>query len=337
MILLLAGQGEKGANFMGDRKQRVFLTEWMNKNFDRREFLKLQIKSAFCLAAGTSGLLLTKKGLASSVPDISVAKGSRAAATRAAVEILGGMGSFVNKGNRVLIKPNMSFARSPSMGATTHPEVVKELVFMCKEAGASKVLILDHTLDRQANCLARTGIYDTCKEISDTLVAGAESANLYQEKDIPNSKTMSKTDILKEALKADVMIAAPVAKSHSATGVSFSMKGMMGLVYDRRIMHRGELDSSIVDICTMLKADLVVIDGSRVLSTKGPRGPGLVLKEDTIIASRDMVSADAYAVSAFTWSGKKFRPKNVAHIREAHERGLGRMDIENLNIKTLVL
>lgn len=85
------------------------------------------------------------------------------------------------------------------------------------------------------------------------------------------------------------------------------------------------------------KADLTVIDGSRVLSTNGPNGPGKVLKENTIIASRDMVAADACAVESFTWYGRKYHPRQVKHIREAHRRKLGRMDIENLFIKTITI
>ena len=60
-----------------------------------------------------------------------------------------------------------------------------------------------------------------------------------------------------------------------------------------------------------------------------------MLKEDTVIASTDMVAADAFAVSRFKWYGKKYRPAQVQYIREAHERGLGRMDFENLSIKEI--
>jgi uncharacterized protein (DUF362 family) len=54
---------------------------------------------------------------------------------------------------------------------------------------------------------------------------------------------------------------------------------------------------------------------------------------DTIIASADMVAADAQAVAMFEWYGRKLQPRNVKHIRIAHERGLGRMDVENLRLK----
>ena len=148
---------------------------------------------------------------------------------------------------------------------------------------------------------------------------------------------MNSTDIMKAVIKSDVLISAPVAKSHSATGVSLALKGMMGLVYDRRVMHFRGVNTAIVDICSVLKAHLTVIDATRVLSTKGPHGPGKVLKENTVIASRDMVAADAFTVSSFEWYDQQFKPSQVAHIREAHERGLGRMDIQNLNIKKISL
>jgi uncharacterized protein (DUF362 family) len=98
-----------------------------------------------------------------------------------------------------------------------------------------------------------------------------------------------------------------------------------------------DLNETIVDLATLLKADLTVIDGTRVLSTGGPQGPGKELEEDTIIASKDMVAADAAAVAMFEWYGKKFKPSQVKHIRLAHERGLGRSDIENLFVKTVSL
>jgi len=50
-----------------------------------------------------------------------------------------------------------------------------------------------------------------------------------------------------------------------------------------------------------------------------------------------MVAADACAVSMFEWYGRRFKPRQVGHILEAHKRGLGRMDVENLIIKTMTL
>ncbi len=303
---------------------------------NRREFLKYQLQGMFWLAAGGSGLFLPKTGIADTAPDVSIVRGDRAAATRAAVEMLGGMQRFVKPGNRVVIKPNMSFARPPEAGTNTSPEVVRELAIMCQEAGAASILIPDNMLHMENACLERSGIRDACAVVDKNMVRAISSPHLFKETIIPQAEDIPRTDVMKAVLKSDVLIAAPTAKSHSSAGVSLSMKGMMGLIYDRGVFHgRYDLDTAIVDLCTVLKSDLAVIDASRVLSTGGPQGPGKVIRENTVIASADMVAADATAVSMFEWYGRRFKPSQVNHVRLAHKRGLGRMDIENLNTRRL--
>jgi uncharacterized protein (DUF362 family) len=305
---------------------------------NRREFLKYQFQGMLWLAAGGSGLFKPQRVGAGQTPDVAIVQGERAAATRAAVELLGGMSRFVKPGNRVVIKPNMSFARPPEAGTNTSPEVVRELAIMCQEAGAASVLIPDHVLHMEEAALTRSGIRDACAAVDPKMVKAISSPHLFKETSIPNAHDIPRTDIMKAVLKSDVLIAAPTAKSHSSAGVSLSMKGMMGLIYDRGVFHgRYDLDTSIVDLCTVLKADLTVVDASRVLSTGGPQGPGKVIREDKIIASADMVAADATAVSLFEWYGRRFKPSQVNHIRLAHKRGLGRMDLANLDTRRLTI
>ena len=112
----------------------------------RRDFIKHQLKAGFVLSAAGSGLLLPRRVLAGPEPDLAVVKGGPGPATRAAVELLGGMKRFVKPGQRVVIKPNMSFARPVEAGTNTHPQVVAELAAMCREAKAKKVLVLDNPL-----------------------------------------------------------------------------------------------------------------------------------------------------------------------------------------------
>jgi uncharacterized protein (DUF362 family) len=86
---------------------------------------------------------------------------------------------------------------------------------------------------------------------------------------------------------------------------------------------------------TVLKPKLVVIDATRILSSGGPGGPGTVIPLDTVIASTDMVAADAQMVAMGTWYGRKFQPGQVKHIQLAAQQGLGRIDLDKLNIKSI--
>jgi uncharacterized protein (DUF362 family) len=305
----------------------------MNR-FSRRVFLKWQAGAALSLAGSLT--VLPKHLWAENTPDIAVAKGSPAAATRAAVELLGGMGRFVRSGQRVVIKPNMSFDNPPEMGTTTHPEVISTLAAMCREAGAEKVLILDHTLRGAEACLENSGIQAACRQVPGSSVQAMDTPLGFVSTEIPNAGHFTHTEVMRQVLESDVLIAAPVAKHHGSTGVSLSMKGMMGLIANRSQMHwQYDLHTSIVDLCRLLKADLTVIDVTRALTTNGPSGPGEVVTLNKVVASRDMVAADAQAVSMVPWYGQRIPPSKVKHIRLAHEWGLGRMDVQNLDVRTV--
>jgi uncharacterized protein (DUF362 family) len=155
---------------------------------------------------------------------------------------------------------------------------------------------------------------------------------------VQGAKQLTEAEVLKEVLDADVLIAVPVAKHHSSTGVSLSMKGQMGLINNRTAMHwRYDLDEAIVDLCTLLRADLAVVDATRALTTNGPGGPGEVVRPGKVVASTDMVAADAKVVTMVRWYGRSLAPSKVRHIKLAHERGFGRMDIHNLRVKEIAV
>ena len=304
---------------------------------DRRTFLKWQMQGL--LVAGLAPNLLCSVGealAAPAMPDIAVAKGSPAAAARAAVQALGGMGRFVKPGQRVVIKPNMSFARGPEAATNTHPEVVREILVMVKEAGAASVRVLDHSLQNAEQALSLSGIRDACDGIEPGICHHLMDAKFYRETEFLNAVEMKSNAVMTDVLAADVLIAVPVAKHHGGAGVSLSLKGQMGLILDRRSMHsRYDLNASIVDLNSRIKPDLAIIDATRVLTSRGPSGPGDVIMPGEVIASADPVAADAMAVASYEWYGRKVEPRQVGHIRLAHERGLGRMDIDKLSIQRL--
>ncbi|MDR1243551.1 MAG: DUF362 domain-containing protein [Deltaproteobacteria bacterium] len=313
---------------------------------NRRTFLKWQMRGIVLAGTGLGlgNSLLSLDALAASEPaslqatgdsrpDVAVIRGDPAAAARAAVNMLGGMSRFVKPGQKVLIKPNMSFAQTPDKATTTHPEVVREILVMCKEAGAGSVRVLDHSLQNPALALQRSGILDACNSVQSGICHHLMDADFYVDAPLEAALSMRENAFMRDALEADVIIAAPVAKSHGSTGVSLSLKGQMGLILNRSSMHsRYPLSTSIVDLNTKVKPHLAVIDATRVLSTGGPGGPGKVLLPGEIIASADPVAADSTAVASYEWGGMRIAPRQVAYLREAHDRGLGRMDIENLII-----
>jgi len=312
---------------------------------NRREFIKTGlITTAAVFASGPAVLLGTGRSLAQATaqnaPDIVISHGRNPAImTRAAVDTLGGMKRFVKPGAKVVIKPNMSFASGPQAGSNTHPAVVSEVAKMCAEAGASRISVLDNVLQHPQDCLSYSKIPEQCLGIPNTSVSVVKEQRLFREVNVEKGVLIKSMGVASEALDADVLIAVPVGKTHLGAGVSLSMKGMMGLVFDnsRRTFHTNGLHESIVDMVTVLKPHLVVIDGTRILASGGPIGPGEVIPLNLIIASTDMVAADAQMVTLGTWYGKKLQPREVKYINIAAERGLGRIDLDKLNVENITV
>src|SRR5208283_4807674 len=311
----------------------------MSRQPDRREFLKTGlIATATVIASGPVAMINPGKSFAQGAPDLVVSHGrDPATMTRAAVDALGGMKRFVKPGNKVVIKPNMSFASGPQAASNTHPAVVSEVARMCSEAGASRISILDNPLQQPQDCLAMSKIPEMCEVVPNTRVHVIKPQRLFRQVKVDRGILVKSMEVSSEVLDSDVLISVPVGKTHGSAGVSLSMKGMMGLIFDtdRRAFHSHGLHESIVDMVTILKPHLVVIDGTRILASGGPGGPGEVIPLNLVIASTDMVAADAQMVALGTWYGKKFVPDQVRHIRIAAERGLGRMDIDKLKVQNI--
>jgi uncharacterized protein (DUF362 family) len=312
----------------------------MSHETNRREFLKTGlITTAAIVTSGTLDFLKPMESWAQeSFPHLVISHGTDPGKmTRAAVDAMGGIKRFVKPGNKVVIKPNMSFASGPNAASNTNPAVVSEVARMCSEAGAARISILDNVLHEPHDCLAQSKIPEKCEGIPNASVNVLKAKRLFTPVNVPNGKILTSMEIASEVAGADVLIAVPVGKSHASSSVSLSMKGMMGLIYDRNTLHSRGLHEGIVDMVSILKPQLVIIDGTRILSSGGPSGPGKVIPLNLVIASTDMVAADAQMVALGTWYGKQFQPAQVRHIRLAAERGLGRMDLDKLNIRNITV
>lgn len=294
----------------------------------RRDFLKTASTGLVVGLAGRS------RG-ASAAPshDLVVISGDPAAATHRAVEALGGMARFVQKGDRVVLKPNMSFASGPDRASNTHPAVVHTVARMCLEAGAEQVMIVDNPLQSAELCLRRAGVAEACKGLKNTYVQMFTDQKFYREVKIPKGKVLDRVEVLKEVLDSQVLICLPQAKSHSNTGISMGIKGLMGLIWDRWSFHsKYNINEALADLATVLRPKLTILDATRALTTGGPGGPGEVVKPNLVIAGTDPVAVDAFGVGVAPWYGQQFKGRQVEHLLAASQRGLGKIDVDGLNI-----
>lgn len=255
------------------------------------------------------------------------------AAVRSAIAAVGGIETFVKKGSRVIIKPNLSFASPPERATTTNPDVITAVMKLCLDAGAKQVLVVDHPLQDAEIISSRTALAEAVRRMRNARLFLPATESLFVETPIPRGKVMKSTKMARILTEGDVIISLPVAKSHSATGVSLGLKGYMGLNWDRKWMHNAsDFNQTIADLATIVKPKLVIVDAIRALTTRGPQGPGKVANLNTIVASADPVAADSYAVGLTPWYGRSFTWENVDHIKKCAQMGLGQPDTSKLNV-----
>lgn len=290
---------------------------------DRRTFLKSTGAAALLAPVLVQELLAAPAG-----PVVAVAEGrDYPAITRRVIAAVGGMGRYVKPGDTVVVKPNIGWDRSPEQAANSHPAVVKAVVEECLAAGAKRVKVFDYTCNDPRRCYINSGIEQALKGMKKV---ECKQIEMERFKMITlNGQFLKEWELYDEALAADVFINLPVAKHHGLSRLTLGLKNIMGVMGGNRGFTHRNLATALADVNSRLKSHLTIIDATRILTAHGPQGGNLadVKVLNTVIASTDIVAADAYATTLFG-----LKPADIAVTVAAHKRGLGEMDLKRIRV-----
>jgi uncharacterized protein (DUF362 family) len=223
--------------------------------------------------------------------------------------------------SRVLVKVNFITVKTWDSGATTDPIVVEAIVQKLKSLPVQIYVVeSDATLTSADEAFKATGM----KEMAER--NGVECLNLRHAKErvkmeIANGEALG-TITVPRIVTESAIISAAKLKTHGSTGVTLGMKNMFGLLPDKfkAKYHARGINKVIVDINTVLKPSLTVVDGFVGMEGSGP-SDGTPVEMDVIIAGKDVVATDATATRIMG-----FEPREINHIRKAYEKGLGNID-----------
>lgn len=306
----------------------------------RRDFLKMGALAGAALTLNFEGLraaLASNTMAVEAVPDmVAVMGGEPEVMLDKALEALGGIGQYIKKGQKVVIKPNIGWDRTPEMAGNTNPKLVKALVQKCLAAGAQKVTVFDHTCDNWQKCYETSGIAAAVKEAGG-IIMPANDEKYFKEVAIPNGVKLKSAKIHEALVEADVWINVPVLKNHGGAKMTCAMKNYMGIVWDRRYFHQNDLQQCIADICTWQKKPVLnIVDAYRIMHQNGPQGKSLsdVATLKSLIVSPNIVAIDTAALSLFN-QVKKLEIEAVSHIGRGEANHLGTTNLKSLNIKRI--
>lgn len=301
----------------------------MQHKLNRRDF----IKTSGAIAVGTV-LPTVLKAQETKAIDIAVVKGSPDSNVKQAFKALGGIQKFVKLNATILLKPNVSFPNPVNFGSTTNPEVVKAVAKACVEAGAKRIIVIDHTMRDSDQCFKRTGLNAALQGLDGVKLLSIENENLYTEVSVPEGEAIKTVKIIKLLERCDLLINMPCAKSHVATDVSFGLKNLMGLIWDRNFFHNStDLHTAIAELAKVIVPQLTFLDAQKALVTNGPTGPGKVQQLDTLIAGIDPLAVDTYALSMANWNNRSHSVSSVKHLAYAAKLGIGESNLEKLTIE----
>lgn len=222
---------------------------------------------------------------------------------------------------KVLIKVNFITTMTWDTGATTDPIVVEALIQRLKELPVQIYVVeSDATMTNADKAFEATGMAEMCKRHE------IEYLNLRHVKDkvkikIPNGECLKDITVPRIVTESAIISAAKM-KTHMATKVTLGMKNMFGLLPDKLKFkyHAKGISKVIVDINTVLKPHLTVVDGFVAMEGRGPTD-GSPVKMDLVIAGKDAVATDATTARIMGLD-----PHEISHIRTASQKGLGSID-----------
>jgi len=250
-------------------------------------------------------------------------------AVRSGIDNIGGIGSIIKPGQRVLLKPNMLSAKSPERAITTHPLVIEAVAKIVMDYGAYPVIgdSPGGVLRGVKRVWENTGIEEMADRIGVNLVNFEASGS---EMVVSGDYVFH---IAKPVLEADVIINIAKLKTHTLTLFTCALKNMFGSIpgFRKAELHKEfpkprEFARMLVELYGNVKPALSIVDAVVAMEGDGPSS-GNPKKLGLILVGDDAVAVDAVAARIVGFS-----PDSIDTTRLAEELGVGNGNLENIQL-----
>lgn len=247
------------------------------------------------------------------------------AAVKRAVDLVGGVGAFVPRGSRVLLKPNLLMGAEPNRAVTTHPTVVKAVARLLADHGCT-VVIADspgagtrYTRRNLEKAYERCGFTEAAADIPGVSLSTETSSRTVS---LPDGKVMKRFSVIDAALDAEVIVVVSKAKTHLFTGYSGAVKNLFGVipglekpVFHARFKNPQKFAEMLLDLNTAVRPALHIMDAVVGMEGDGPMS-GSPRPIGAVLAG-----ADPTAIDVVTARLMGMDPAGIGTIRGAAERG----------------
>ncbi len=244
--------------------------------------------------------------------------------------LLGGTENLVRPRSTVVLKPNAGHPAAAETSVNTSPEFVAAVINEVKKAKPKEIIVAEaaaigcdslHVLDV-------SGIGAAAE------AAGARLIDIKREKDLINipirdaRSDIKKVKLPRFLLEAEHLFNLPIFKSHASMVFTCALKNMKGVVQDltHQQMHMTDLAAAMMDVWSVIRADLTIADLIRPAEGFGPHTT-IPVDFGCVVGSKDPVALDATACRMVGLG-----IDNVQYFSAAAERNLGNFKEEDIEV-----
>ena len=265
---------------------------------------------------------------------VSIVKGTNASKmVEEALNYLGGVNSLIKEGSTVIVKPNGGHLGPAESSVCTSPAVVKAVIETIRKASPRKIILAESAAIgcETMECLEDSGILKAAEE------AGIdEIRDIKSDPDLVRNKIQNPRSALRNIklprflVEADHIVNVPIFKTHVSMVFTCALKNIKGVVQDsiHGTMHMTDLAAAMMDLWSVVKADLSIADLIRPMEGFGPHTTGNPIDFGCIVASQDPVALDATVCRMVGLDIDE-----VDYFKAARDRGLGVIDENQIEIR----
>jgi uncharacterized protein (DUF362 family)/NAD-dependent dihydropyrimidine dehydrogenase PreA subunit len=217
---------------------------------------------------------------------------------RRGIDLLGSIGSFITKGDRVLIKPNMIGGYAPEKAVNSHPVVVEGVAKLVIEAGGIPV-IGDSPMFGTARSASKKIGYDKVAEKLNIEIVDFVNRQSYE---FRPGKAFKNLKVDRAVVESDKIINIAKLKTHTQMYMTLSVKNMFGSVVGRDKSHWHYIAGRsyetfarlLVELYRFTKPTLNIIDGIVGMQGHGPLS-GSPRRIGVLILGADGIAVDRVA------------------------------------------
>lgn len=257
-------------------------------------------------------------------------------AARTAIAASGQFPSAAMAGKTVVIKPNLGFAEPSASGITTDPEVVRAIVDLALDAGATRILIAEGSCVQPCpfgpcgygffQTYGPPGVIslvDLCNQTDRLVKVGKPGGMVYQSLWLPDPAVNP----------GAIFISAAKLKTHLSVGATLSMKCLVGMAppsiytvpsqWPRQDLHYRGIAESIIDLNCARPVDFAVIDGIWGMEGEGPTS-GTAIQANLVFAGLNPTAVDLVALQAI-----QIAQLRVPYLYYAGSLGMGPTSVDD--------